>query len=162
MCIRDSLMNASSGYLRISDARLLHRNGEPTNLVLPELMVDQDEISYMAQSHPAPLAPVTGADLVEPGTGPTAEIRKPREFVLFMPGNMVTGRIHVFGDSNVASFVDSVDPRFVPVTDATTRSLADRRIVSHYEFLLINRNQMIAASEIGRTGDIAPEDVPEL
>jgi len=156
------VMNASGGYVRISDARLLRRNGDPTNLVLPELMVDQDEISYIAQTHPAPLAPVSGLDTLEPGTGPTAEIRKPREFVLFTPGHMVTGRVHVFGDTDIATFVDSVDPRFVPVTDVTTRSLADRRIVSHYEFLLINRTQMIAASEIGRTGDIAPEDVPEL
>jgi hypothetical protein len=44
----------------------------------------------------------------------------------------------------------------------TTRSLADRRIISHYEFILLNRTQMIAASEVGRAGDIAPEDVPEL
>ena len=58
--------------------------------------------------------------------------------------------------------MDSTDPRFVPVTDVTTRSLADRRIISHYDFVLINRTQMIAASEVGRQGDIAPEDVPDL
>ena len=156
------LINASSGYLRIRDARLMRRNGDPTNLVLPELMVDQDEISYMAQTHPAPLDHGSGADFVEPGYGSQAEIRKPREFVMFTPGHTVTGRVHVFGDTDIATFVDSTDPRFVPVTEVTTRSLADRRIVSHYDFLLINRTQLIAASEVGRTGDITPEDVPDL
>lgn len=156
------LINASSGYLRIRDTRLLRRNGDPTNLVLPELMVDQDEISYIAETHPAPPEPGSGAGFVEPGFGVLAEPRKPREFVIFTPGHTVTGRVHVFGDTDIGAFVDTTDPRFVPVTDVTTRSLADRRIVSHYEFLLINRTQMIAAAEVGRHGDIAPEDVPEL
>jgi hypothetical protein len=44
----------------------------------------------------------------------------------------------------------------------TTRSLADRRVINHFKFVLINRTQMIAASEVGRRGDVLPEDVPEL
>ena len=40
-----------------------------------------------------------------------------------------------------------------PVTDVTTRSLADRRIVSRYDFILINRTQMIAAAEVFARGD---------
>ena len=43
------LINAQSGYIRVHDARLLRRNGDPTSLVLPELMVDKDEISFIAQ-----------------------------------------------------------------------------------------------------------------
>ena len=156
------MINASSGYLRIRDARLLRRNGDPTTLVLPELMVDQDEISYIAQTHPVPPEPGTGAVFSETGYGAAAEIRKPREFVLFTPGHTVTGRVHVFGGSDIATFLDSIDPRFVPVTQVTTRSSADRRISSRYDFLLINRTQLIAASEVGRLGDIAPEDVPNL
>jgi len=157
------LFNRSSGYMRIRDARLLRHNGDPTNLVLPELMVRQDETSFIAQTHPAPLPTGTGPDFVEPGYGSGADIRKPREFVMFMPGHTVTGRVHVFGDTDIASFVDSVDPRFVPVTEATTRSLADRRVISHYDFLLINRTLMIAAAEVeGKSFDIAFEDVPEL
>jgi len=156
------LINASSGYLRIRDARLLRRNGDPTNLVLPELMVDQDEISYIAQTHPAPPEPGSGPDYVEPGFGSVADPRTPREFVMFTPGHTVTGRVHVFGNTDIATFVDSTDPRFVPVTHVATRSLADRRIVGQYEFVLINRTQMIAAAEVGRQGDIVPEDVPDL
>jgi hypothetical protein len=151
------LFNASSGYIRVRDARLLRRNGEPTTLVLPELMVDQDEISFIAQaeSHLEP-RPVAAFDS---GFGGPAVERTAREFVLFTPGHTVTGRVHVFGQTDLAGFVDSTDPRFVPVVDVTTRSLADRRIVSHYPFLLINRTQLIAASDVGRTEDIAPDDV---
>ncbi len=81
---------------------------------------------------------------------------------MFTPAHTVSGKVYIFGQTDLAGFVDATDPRFVPVIEATTRSLADRRIVSRYEFVLINRTQMIAAAEIGRQGDIAPEDLPEL
>jgi hypothetical protein len=156
------LINASRGYVRIRDARLLRRNGDPTSLVLPELMVDQDEISFIAQGQAPPPEPGTAGGFVDIGYSGDVETRKAREFVMFTPGHTVTGKAHVFGETDLAGFVDATEPRFVPVTSVTTRSLADRRIISHYEFILINRTQMIAASEVGRHGDIAPGDVPDL
>ncbi len=33
------------------------------------------------------------------------------------------------------------------MTDASVRSLADRRIVSHFDLLLVNRTQMTAVAE---------------
>ena len=74
----------------------------------------------------------------------------------------MTGKTNILGGTDRDGFVDATGPRFVPVTDVTTRSLADTRIVSRYDFVLINRTQMIAAAGVGRQGDIAPEDVPEL
>jgi hypothetical protein len=121
-------------------------------------------VSFIAQRHaPAP-EPGTATGFIEPSFGDTSgiEARKAREFVRFTPAHTVSGKVYIFGQTDLAGFVDATDPRFVPVIEATTRSLADRRIVSRYEFVLINRTQMIAAAEIGRQGDIAPEDVPEL
>jgi hypothetical protein len=155
------LINASSGYVRIRDARLLRRNGDPTALVLPELMVDQDEISFIAQGRASAPQPGTGPDFLS-GFGEDVEERRAREFVMFTPGHTVTGKVYVFGETDLAGFVDSTDPRFVPVTNATTRSLADRRVISHFDFVLINRTQLIAASEVGRKGGINAEDVPDL
>ena len=155
------LINASSGYLRIHDAQLLSRNGEPTGLVLAELMVDQDEISFIAQQqaeHPEPGAAV---GFIEPAFGDNIEARRAREFVMFTPAHTITGKVHVFGETDLAGFVDATDPRFVPVTGATTRSLADRRIVNHYDLILINRTQLIAAAESGPRDDNADHEVPE-
>ena len=156
------LINSSSGYVRVRNARLLRRNGEPTSLILPELMVDQDEISFIAQPEAPPPDTAGSGTFLEAGFGGTVEARRAREFVIFTPGHTVTGKVHVFGQTDLAGFVDASEPRFVPVTEVTTRSLADRRIISHYAFIVINRTQMIAASEVGRQGDIAPEDVPDL
>ena len=156
------LINASRGYIRVHNAQLLRRNGEPTSLILAELMVDQDEISFIAQPQAQAPEPGAAGGFIEPVFGADVEARQAREFVMFTPGHTVTGKVHIFGQTDLAGFVDATDPRFVPVTDVTTRSLSDRRILSHYDFILINRTQMIAASEVGRKGDIAPEDVPEL
>jgi len=155
------LINASSGYVRVRDAQLLQRNGDASGLVLPELMVDQDEISFIAQSHAAPPEPGAAVGFIEPVFADTIEARQAREFVMFTPGHTVTGRVHVFGQTDLASFVDTADPRFVPVTSVTTRSLADRRIVSRYDFLLINRTQMIAAAEAGPRDDTSRDEAPE-
>ena len=47
------------------------------------------------------------------------------------------------------------------MTDATVRSLTDDRIVSHYPFVLINRKQMIAASEVAGTDEATADGTPD-
>lgn len=155
------LVNASRGFVRIHDVRLLLPNGEPTDLVLPELMVDQDEISFIAQHDAPDPDPDVAVGEMEPKYEATGVVRKPREFLMFTHGHTVSGKVHIFGQTDVAGFVDATDPHFVPVTDVTTRSLADDGIVSIYKFVLINRSQMIAASEVGGQDDSPPEDVPK-
>jgi hypothetical protein len=141
------LINASSGYLRVRDAQLRKRNGQPTNLTLSELMIDQDEIEFIAQNHADRPEPGSATGFVEPVFDATIEARRPRPFVMFTPGHTLTGNVHIFGQTDLAGFVDSTDPRFVPVTEVTARSLADVRIVDRYDFVLVNRTQMIAVAE---------------
>jgi len=155
------MINASSGYVRVRDAQLLQRNGEPTGLQLSELMVDQDEISFIAQAHAGHPERGSAGGFLEPMFGDTVEARQAREFVMFTPGHTVTGRVHVFGQTDLVGFVDTSDPRFVPVTGVTTRSLTDRRIVSRYDFILINRTQMIAVAEAAASPDPTTADVAE-
>jgi hypothetical protein len=153
------LINASSGYLRVREACLLERSGAATDLSLPELMVDQDEISFIAQTHPATLERDAAGGFEAPTFDAGVDARQAREFVLFTPAHTVTGKVFIFGQTDLAAFVDSTSPRFVPVVDVTARSLADRNVVTHYDFVLINRTQMIAAAEISRPSDIAAEDL---
>jgi hypothetical protein len=169
------MINSSRGYIRVIDARLMRRNGDPTNLILPEMMVDQDEIAFIAQVDPeaavveadpdVPAAPASPGDVWSGGGGAfsSGDLDRPkREFILFTPGHTVTGKLQIYGGTDIAGFVDASDPRFVPMVDATARSLADRRVISHFKFLLVNRTQMLAASEVGRVGDVVLDDVPEL
>ena len=64
-------VNASHGYVRVRDAELLDASGKPTDVRLPELMVDQDEIAFMVQVEAAE-ANTANAD--QPGA-PPAEAR---------------------------------------------------------------------------------------
>jgi hypothetical protein len=142
------LINASSGYLRIREACLLERSGAATDLSVPELMVDQDEISFIAQAHPPALQEDAAGGFEAPTFDTGIDARQAREFVLFTPAHTVTGKVYIFGQTDLAAFVDSTTPRFVPVVDVTARSLADRVVVTNYDFVLINRTQLIAAAEV--------------
>jgi hypothetical protein len=83
------LVNHSRGYIRLADARLLRRNGDPTNLVVPELMVNQDEVTFVAQQaqdvNTAPTMAVGGMDR-------PLMARVPRQLVIFTSGHTLTAR----------------------------------------------------------------------
>jgi len=150
------LINHNRGYIRLKDAHLLRRNGEPTNLIVPELMVNPDEITFVAQRPtglpPAPSAPKGGMDR-------PLMPRVQRQVVIFTAGHTLTGSIHAFAETDIANFVDSPDPRFVPLVEVTARSLADRRVISHFSLVLINRTQMTAASFLEYAGGAAETGV---
>jgi hypothetical protein len=137
-------VNHSRGYIRIQDARLLKRNGDPTPLLVPILYVNQDEVTFIAMAHVSdegsPQATATSQDrpLIE---------KQPRRYLVFTPGHVISGLAHVYRDMTVEGFADTPDPRFIPMTEVSARSLADRRVVSHFDLLLVNRTQMTAVAE---------------
>ena len=143
------LVNHSRGYVQLHDARLLRRNGDPTSLVLASMMVNQDEITFIGQAghvlSAEPEGETTGGKLT--GDRPLID-KAPRRFVVFTPGHAISGFIHVHREMTVANFVEASNSRFVAMTSVTARSLADRRVISHFEFLLVNRTQMTAVAEM--------------
>ena len=146
-------VNHTRGFVLMNEARLLKRNGDPTPLVLAELYVNQDEITFIAVMH-------AGTDDQPPSDDDRDRplIRKEaHRYVVFTPGHSISGTMHVHREMTLSNFVDTPDPRFIPMTQATTRSLADRRVVSRFDLLLINRTQMTAIasadkSEVGPDG----------
>ena len=143
------LINHNRGFVRLKDAQLLRRNGDPTNLVVPELMVNQDEITFIGQR--ADSATVASS-AVEAGMDRPLMERTRRQFVVFTARHTLSGTIYVFPDTSISDFVDTPDPRFIPLTGVTARSLADRRVISHFAFVLVNRTQMTAASFLENAG----------
>jgi hypothetical protein len=75
-----------------------------------------------------------------------------RQLVIFTAGHTLTGTIFLFPETDIANFVDTPDPRFVPLVAVTARSLADRRVISHFGLVLVNRTQMTAASFLEKAG----------
>ena len=139
-------VNHARGFILMHEARLLKRNGDPTPLVVPELYVNQDEITFIGVSH--------AGDDDRPPAAASAERqfvpKVPRRYIVFTPGHSISGVMYVHKEMMLDNFVDASDPRFIPMTEVTARSLADRRVVSHFDFLLINRTQMTAIAEADR------------
>lgn len=142
------LLNHGRGFVRVMDAVLLHRNGSPTDTVIPELMVNQDDITFVAQARDA----VAQSSGHRGGMDRPLMERVPRQLVVFTAGHTLTGTIHLFSETDIATFVDSPDPRFVPMVDVTARSLSDLRLTSHFGFVLINRTHITAASLLEKSG----------
>lgn len=141
-------VNHGRGFFRLLDARLLKRNGDPTPLVVKELYVNQDEVTFVAMPH-----------LNDVGLHITSDMDRPlikkeiRRHIVFTPGHVISGLVHVHKEMNLAGFVDTTDPRFIPMTHVSARSLADRRVVSHFDLLLVNRTQMTAVAEAAPSAD---------
>jgi hypothetical protein len=142
------LVNHTRGSLLLRDARLLRRNGDPTRLTMPELLLNQDEVAFIGQREPVEL-PGEPVDPLHHLDRPTVE-RRPRRMIVFTSGHAITGSVYLYQEQTLAGFVDASDPRFVAMTNARARSLADRRVISHFALLLVNRTQMIAVAESTR------------
>ncbi|HEU6439800.1 MAG TPA: hypothetical protein VFC12_05120 [Terriglobales bacterium] len=142
------LINHSRGYVRLTNARLLRRNGEPTNLIVQELMVNQDEITFIGQT----AEEISSAPTGYAGMDRPLMERVPRQLVIFTPGHTLTGTISLFVETDIVNFVDTPDPRFIAMVDVTARSLADRRVISHFGLALVNRTQIAAASLLEYAG----------
>jgi hypothetical protein len=141
-------VNHGRGYMLIHEARLLKRNGDPTPLVVRELLVNQDEVTFIALPH------ISGQDTRPAGMGTDRPLieKEPRRYVVFTPGHVISGLVHVYREMTLSAFADAEDPRFVPMTQVSARSLADRRVISHFDLLLVNRTQMTAVAEADSTG----------
>jgi len=131
------LMNSHEGMIRVSDAIVLRRNGDPTRVSVPDLWVAPAEVTLIADLDVGEATPFA-KDL---------EITKiPIGLIVVSPGHTINGTVFTPPGAQLDVFVESPTPPFVPMTDLHTRSLADRRVRAHYEFAVLNRRHIVAAS----------------
>lgn len=132
-------VNHHLGLFELLDATVLRRNGEPTRVQTPSFWVLADEVTLIAETSDGP----------PPETAPELRVTKvARAIVAVTPGHTLTGNVFITEGAELATFLESPTPQFIPMTDVRTRSLADRRIVARYRFALLNRRHMVAATEL--------------
>jgi hypothetical protein len=132
------VLNHHEGLLRLASVAVLRRNGTATRVRTPEIWVNPGEVTLVGQPE------------AFPDSLPPAEFRIDKErhsVVVVTPGHALTGNIFVAAGAEVAVFMQSPEPAFIPMTDVRARSLADRRIVTSYPFALLNRRHIVAATE---------------
>jgi hypothetical protein len=145
------LINSNRGFVSLHDARLLDRAGAPSEPVLSELIVNQDDITFISQPSEPGRATAPGARELGAERGGVDKLV--RQFVILTPGYAITGGMHVFREMTLANFVEATDPRFIAVTDAVARPLADGRSVSQFPHLLVNRTRISAIAEVDSGAD---------
>jgi len=149
-------VNNHHDYFALSDARLIRRNGDPTDLVVPRLLINPDEITFLAQrADDVARAPAAEERVLER----PLLARVGREVVVFTAGHTLTGMIFMFPDADFVEFVDSPDPRFVAMVDVTVRSLTDRGVVGRFALAMVNRIRIVATSLLDQAGGAAETGV---
>jgi hypothetical protein len=148
------LINHNRSFLVLHEARLLDRAGKPTDLVLPELVVNPDDVTFVGH-HPAG---GPRAEQAERGSRPLREATESghdrpgmeklvRQVLILTPGHAITGGMHLFREMTLANFAEATDPRFIPVSDAVARSLTDPQAVNRFALLLVNRTRISAIAD---------------
>ena len=143
------VLNHHEGLLLLHDATILRRNGTATRVTTPGIWVRRwlgslwrnqaIEVTLVGQPNPDQLG----------GTPPEFRIvKEQRELIVVTPGHTLTGQVYIPQGAELAVFIESADPAYIPVTDVATRSLADRRIITRYPFALLNRRHIVAATEL--------------
>ena len=131
-------VNNQDGLLRVSDALVLRRNGDPTRVSMPDVWIAPAEVTLIAEM-----------DVEAAPPSPDFMMRKePVGMIVVTPGHTLTGQVHIPPDAQLSVFIESPDPHFIPMIDVRTRSLADRRVITRYPFALLNRRHIVAASPL--------------
>ncbi len=132
-------INNHDGLMKLHDARVLRRNGDPTKVTAASIWVSPAEVTLIGQESDSE-ASEADSTFVTP--------KRAHQLIVVTPGHTITGEVHLNLEATVAAFIESPDPVWIPMTDVRTRSLADRRVISRYEFALVNRRHIVAATEL--------------
>jgi hypothetical protein len=131
-------INNHEGLMRLLDARVLRRNGDPTRVTASSIWVSPEEVTLVGQE----FDPENEVD-------PMLMIEKRTSLLLAVTaGHTLTGEVHLNPQAVLSAFIESPSPAWIPMTDVRTRSLADRRVITRYAFALINRRHIVATTEL--------------
>lgn len=136
--LSDYLNHNQDALVVLHDVTVLRRNGIPTRVSVPSLWVGLDDVTLVAEMEDGDQEP-----------RPEFVMPKDRvELLVVTPGHTLTGGIHLTPGAELSLFIESSDPRFLPMTDVRTRSLADRRVIARYPFAMLNRRHIVATSAL--------------
>jgi hypothetical protein len=129
-------LNVQTGFVQVHEAShvSLGREEAPE----PErdrgtLWVRVDQIVLVAE-RATPQQPRGGAMVVQ---------KMRRKVSIVTPGYNLRGNIHVHAASTMKQFLETPEPRFLPLTEVTVRWLDNPRLAARYPFAVINRLQLI-------------------
>jgi hypothetical protein len=149
-------INMQTGFIQVSDAWHVHLG----QAYLPDpgqrkstLWVKLDQVVLVAERAPVQQSR-PGAPVVQ---------KQKRKVSIVTPGYNLLGSIYVHAYGSMAQFLETPDPRFLPVTDLTVHWLSDSAMVARFPFAMVNRSQLVTmidetAPDSGDTADATPDE----
>jgi hypothetical protein len=132
-------INNHEGLIRLNGVTILRRNGDPTKVTAPSIWVSPEEVTLIGQQTDPTLRETPSEWLLN---------KKVHSLIVVTSGHTLSGEVHLNPEALLAAFIESPSPQWIAMTDVRTRSLADRRVISRYEFALLNRHHIVAATEM--------------
>ncbi len=132
-------INNHEGLIHLNGVTILRRNGDPTKVTAPNIWVSPEEVTLIGQHTDPTLRETPTEWLLD---------KVPHTLIVVTSGHTLSGDVHLNPQAMLAAFIESPSPQWIPMTDVRTRSLADRRVISRYEFALLNRHHIVAATEM--------------
>lgn len=134
-------VNLLDGFFALRHVVLLTRTGEATRITMPELRVRLDDVAIVGQLSVTPLPPTTDIGVHVDKVA--------QRLVLMTRAHIIYGYAYIHEHASLISFVDSADPKFIPMSRVRVRWLADRRLAARYPFALIQRSQILGIATEG-------------
>lgn len=132
-------VNLQPGTLTLHDVTLLNRRGQPTADRLRTLSIRQRDVTLIAQRD-APAPPPASDDIY---------VQKARRSILAVTtGHVVEGTVSLYPGAELEAFLQATDPPFLPLIRTRVRWLADRRLKTIYDFVLLNRSHVVASAGV--------------
>jgi hypothetical protein len=134
-------VNLLDGFFSLRDVVLLTRTGEATRITMPELRVRLDDVAIVGQ-------------LVAPALPRSTEIgvhveKVAQRLVLMTRAHIIYGYAYIHEHASLMAFLDTADPKFIPMSRVSVRWLADRRLAARYPFALVQRTQVLGVATEG-------------
>lgn len=134
-------VNLLDGFFSLRQVVLLTRTGEATRITMPELRVRLDDVAIVGQ-----LAAVSLPRSTEVGV----HVEKvAQRLVLMTRAHIIYGYAYIHEHASLMAFLDTADPKFIPMSRVSVRWLADRRLAARYPFALVQRTQVLGVATEG-------------
>jgi hypothetical protein len=131
-------VNLLDGFCVLRDAVLLTRTGAPTRLKLPELRVRLGDIAIVGQR--------AIETRQQPSDAGVFIVKQPHRLVIVTQAQIISGFAYVHEHASLMAFIDSSDPRWIPMTNVRVRWLSDQQPAARYPFAVVQRSQMLGIS----------------
>jgi hypothetical protein len=129
-------INLQPGFLVLREAHVFRPSCDRLQGTLRSLLIDKERVALIGQQTEGSARGRDRAFVI-------AKMR--RRLTVVLPGYVVSGLVYLHSEASLDVFLESHDPRFVPMADVEVLSATDGSPVARYEFALLCRAAVIAA-----------------